>query len=70
MHHRHINTTNWSSEAIYSVLERGDLPDWKELFLAARTDKKLAEKIRAIASRYPDDGTYLLAKALAEKLEN
>jgi hypothetical protein len=67
MRHRHINTTNWSSEAIYSILERGDLPDWKELFRAARTDAGLAAKIREIANRYPDDGTFVLANFLARK---
>lgn len=67
MRHRHINTTSWSSEAIYSVLERGDLPDWKQLFKAARNDEKLADKIRAIVSRYPDDGTFVLAAALVKK---
>ncbi len=67
MRHRHINTTEWTSEAIFSVLERGDLPEWKKLMKAARADEKLAEKIRSIASRYPDDGTFVLACALVRE---
>ena len=66
MRHRHINTIKWSKDAIISVLERGDLPDWRELFSAAKDDPEIAEKIRAIAGRYPDDGTFILAKYLID----
>lgn len=65
MRHRHINTTKWSKDAIFSVLERGDLPDWRELFKAAKHDPELAEKIQTIAGQYPDDGTFILAEHLA-----
>ena len=65
MRHRHINTTKWSKDAIFSVLERGDLPDWRELFQAAGNDPELAEKIHLIAGQYPDDGTFILADYLA-----
>ena len=64
MQHRHINISGWSKEAIYSVLERGDLPDWRELFNAAKNDPAIAEKINAIAVQHPDDGTFILAKHL------
>ena len=72
MRHRHINTSEWTKDAIVSVLERGDLPDWRELFKAAKDDPEIAERIRAIACRYPEDGTFILAEHLANsrKLKN
>lgn len=64
MRHRHINTTEWTKDAIFSVLERGDLPDWRELFSAAKVDQEIAERIRIIAGRFPEDGTFILAAHL------
>jgi hypothetical protein len=36
MDHRHLKTQFWSAAAVDSVLERGDLKDWRELFAAAQ----------------------------------
>jgi hypothetical protein len=47
--HRHLNSTEWTLAAIDSLLERGDLPDWRELFAAVRRDEALAGRVMHIA---------------------
>lgn len=69
MKHRHINTTEWTREAIDSALERGNLADWKELFKFAETNPKLARAILEIAAFHKDDGTFSLVKGLLESLQ-
>jgi len=68
MKHRHIDTQDWSKEAIDSVLERGDLPDWKELFTNARIDRHLAKDVIESAKRHPEMTGSSLAIALSKKL--
>jgi hypothetical protein len=61
MKHRHLDTTEYTLAAIDSVLEYGDLPDWRALFAAARRDPRLAEKVLHIARHRPADGASELA---------
>ncbi len=47
--HRHLNSTEWTLAAIDSLLERGDLPDWRELFAAVGRDEALAGRVMQMA---------------------
>jgi hypothetical protein len=67
MQHRHINTTDWTREAIDSALERGALEDWRELFQAAKDNRALAQDILAMASFHNEDGTSALVEGLLKK---
>lgn len=64
MKHRHLNAQTWSSAAIDSVLERGDLPDWRELFAAVRQSREVADGVLRAASAHDTGGTSALVKAL------
>ena len=66
MQHRHLDTDEWTLEAIDSVLERGDLPDWRELFTAVRTDHALAAKVLHVARHHDLGGASLLACSLVQ----
>ncbi len=68
MHHRHLRTTEWTLDAIDSALERGDLPDWRELFAAAKADRKVAEGIIKIAEKHDLGGASVLAREVAIRL--
>ncbi len=68
MRHRHLNTTEWTLDAIDSALERGDLEDWRELFAAARRDVSLARSILKVASAHDLGGASVLARELTLKL--
>jgi len=66
MQHRHLTAdVGWSKAAIDSVLERGDLPDWRELFAAAAQDSSLAASVIEVAEQHPTPGS-ALAIHLAE----
>lgn len=67
MRHRHINDTAWTRAAIDSVLERGDLDDWKELFQAAKANRELAKDILAMAVTHKEDGTAELVAGILRK---
>ncbi len=66
--HRHLNSTEWTLAAIDSAIEYGDLPDWRELFAAARADADLAGRILRVAKARPVCGRTELAKALVDRL--
>lgn len=68
MMHRHINGSEWTLAAIDSVLERGDLPDWRELFDAIRVSRGLGEKVLQVASRHYLGGTSVLAIELTRHI--
>jgi len=68
MLHRHLNTDEWTLEAIDSCLERGDLPDWRELFSAAKQDRRLAKDILLIATRHDLGGASVLARELVRRI--
>ena len=64
MRHRHLTTNDWSLAAIDSCLDRGDLPDWRELFAEAKRDKRLAKSILELARRRGREGASVLAQSL------
>jgi hypothetical protein len=65
MKHRHITTTDWHFDAIDSLLERGDLADWRDLFSAAKSDRELARRIIHVAEKRAHGGASELARGLA-----
>lgn len=67
MQHRHIDTTDPTPAAIDSILERGDLDDWKELFHKAKSNKLIARDIIRSAQRHRDDSSFRLVDWLARK---
>lgn len=69
MRHRHLNTNTRTAAAIDSVLERGDLPDWKELFAAVRNDREVAELLLRVATEHDLGGASVLAKFLVERFK-
>jgi hypothetical protein len=64
MKHRHLDTTRWTLAAIDSALERGGLPDWRELFDAARRDRAVAERILHVANQPKESHAAPLAREL------
>lgn len=67
MQHRHLTAdAGWSKAAIDSVLERGDLADWQELFAAVEQDGDLAANVIKVARQHPTLSS-ALAIHLAEK---
>jgi hypothetical protein len=68
MHHRHLNTQTWSAAAIDSILERGDLGDWQELFVAVQSNREVADLVLRVASAHDMGGASVLARALVERL--
>ena len=68
MQHRHINTNTWSAAAIDSVLDRGDLHDWQDLFAAVQNNREVAALVMRVASEHDLGGASVLAKALVERL--
>ena len=68
MQHRHLNSEEWTLAAIDSALERGDLPDWRELFAAAREDLELARRILHVARSHDIPGSSVMAVGLVERL--
>jgi hypothetical protein len=60
MQHRHLTTdAGWSKVAVDSILERGDLADWQELFAASATDGNLAATVIEVARQHPTAGSGL-----------
>ncbi len=68
MEHRHLNTPHWSAAAIDSALERGGLPEWRELFAAVRADPAVAELVLHVVRQRSLGGASILASALVERL--
>jgi hypothetical protein len=68
MEHRHLDSKQWSAATVDSVLERGDLRDWRELFAAVRTNRALADLVLRVASQHDLGGASVLAKALVKRL--
>lgn len=70
MQHRHLNTGAWSAAAVDSVLERGDLCDWRELFAAARENREVADLVWRVATEHDLGGASVLAKCLVAGLRS
>lgn len=68
MHHRHLNTREWSAAAVDSALERGDLKDWRELFAIVERNRDVATLVLRVASAHDLGGASTLAKALVERM--
>jgi len=68
MQRRHLDTTDWTLDAIDSVLERGDLPDWRELFRAVRNDRTVAEKVLHVANHHDLAGASIIARELTVRM--
>lgn len=68
MRHRHLNSSGWTAATVDSVLERGDLSDWRELFAAVRESCEVAELVRRVALSHDLGGASVLAKALVERV--
>lgn len=69
MQHRHLDTIQWSAAAIDSVLERGDLPDWRDLFKAVEKDRQVAELVLKVATEHDLGGASVVAKTLVGHLQ-
>ena len=53
--HRHINDKTWTVAALDSLLERGDLPDWQELFKALRAGEPgVKERLLISVGSHPE----------------
>ncbi len=68
MKHRHIETNEWTRTAIDSALEYGDLRDWRELFQAAKNDRRIAEQILFVAEAHYIEGSSVLARELVYEM--
>lgn len=68
MQHRHIDTQEWTVTAIDSLLERGDLKDWRELFGAARRDAAIARRVLETARFRRVPGSSAVAEFLVIRL--
>lgn len=63
MQHRHLNpATEWSLSAIDSALDRGSVPEWRQLFDAARRNRGVAERILIVARHHPMRGVLPIAE--------
>jgi hypothetical protein len=68
MQHRHLNTTEWTLAAVDSVLERGDVADWRELFEAVRGDRGLAQRVLQVVNGHDLGGAGVIARATVLRL--
>ena len=69
MLHRHLNTQTWTAAAIDSVLDRGDLRDWQELFAAVQNNREVADLVLRVATEHDLGGASVLARALVDRLK-
>lgn len=67
MKHRHITTSHWTAAAVDSLLERGDLKDWRALFAAVRANSEIAELVQRVARQHALGGASILATALVDR---
>lgn len=55
MKHRHIDTQEYTLEAIDDIISRGKHQDWLELRDALRHDVQLAQDVKDICSHYAEE---------------
>jgi hypothetical protein len=66
--HRHLTAeAGWSKAAIDSVLDRGSLAEWRELFAAAGDDADLAARVLEVARSHPLPGVLSIVEDLVRK---
>ena len=67
MQHRHlIADAGWGKAAIDSILERGSLADWRELFREVRRDREIAARVLEVAQQHPMPGVLPLVRHMVE----
>ncbi len=64
MHHRHLTTAQWTLMAIESLIERGQLDDWREFARALRNSKRLAADTLRVCEYIEDRPSAALARVL------
>ena len=64
MHHRHLTTQQWTFMAIESLIERGQLADWREFARALRKSERLAADTLRVCRYVEDRPSAALARAL------
>lgn len=64
MHHRHITTEEWTLMALESLMERGDLADWREFTRALHDNEKLAQDALRVCDYVEDRASASLARSL------
>lgn len=67
MEHRHLTAKGFSAATVDSILERGDIQDWRELFAVVRNNQEIAELVLRVANERDLGGASILAKALVER---
>ena len=66
MKHRHVNTSEINAVAVASIIERGDIEDWRELFAKINLSPALRTSVLALVKQSHDDDGYMLVKLLLE----
>lgn len=64
MRHRHLTTQQWTLMAIESLLERGQLADWREFARDLGQSKRLAADTLRVCEYAEDRRSAALAKIL------
>jgi hypothetical protein len=64
MYHRHLTTQQWTLMAIESMMERGQLADWREFARALRKSKRIAADTLRVCEYVEDRPSAALARAL------
>ena len=64
MRHRHLATEQWTLMAIESMMERGQLADWREFAQALRKSERLAADTLRVCQYVEDRPSAALARTL------
>ena len=64
MRHRHLTTQEWTLMAIESLMERGQLADWREFARALSKSERLAADTLRVCQYVEDRPSAALARAL------
>ena len=64
MRHRHLTTQEWTLMAIESLLERGQLADWREFVQALSKSQRLAADTLRVCEYAEDRRSAALARFL------
>ena len=64
MHHRHITTQEWTLMALESLMERGQLTDWREFARALDGNEELARNALRVSEYVEDRASASLVRVL------
>ncbi|OHB81763.1 MAG: hypothetical protein A2W31_07420 [Planctomycetes bacterium RBG_16_64_10] len=64
MHHRHLTTQEWTLMALESLMERGELQDWREFAQALSKSERLACDTLRVCEYVQDRPSAALARML------